>query len=404
MLFLRSINVITDIGGNMANSYLNIETSGSTIAAGLIGTEVIARRKSKGNPKLREYYRQRKLIGSTDVVPDFIVKHPQIFGNEKLIMGSGSTEDSNKRGSFLDDLLALSPLAGTERFADTLQARAEYSYGLTQQELKAIPQFCEDFAKLVSSPEMQGIVKDTQQYQNSIAELWSSNEKIIMEYIGRVLGNPPEITGKVNAYIMYPVDDVHRTHSLGGNKSNLFFAQRDETDPCKILAFLSHHAVHQPMLPYKPHMTQAAKERFHAFIKFLTDKDVYNQLSGKSYLDIKTKDENTVIMGAMYPFWLGYRYRNSDKDGGNAVEEIRAAIARDKSYYDKLPINSELREFYSTYKFEKYDPEKIAMLFREKRGITPYQFAELDFSQVQMIWKDRYLTPKNNALGVPEYR
>ena len=75
---------------------------------------------------------------------------------------------------------------------------------------------------------------------------------------------------------------------------------------------------------------KAEKQEYHAFIKFLADKDVYNQLTGKSYLDIVTQNENPEVMGKVYPFWLGYRYRNADRQGLDIEEEISKAIQRDK--------------------------------------------------------------------------
>ena len=40
---------------------------------------------------------------------------------------------------------------------------------------------------------------------------------------------------------------------------------------------------------------------------------------------------------------------------------------------------------------EKDNPEKIANLFSERKSITPYQFAELDFDNKALVYKNRYL-------------
>ena len=231
-------------------------------------------------------------------------------------------------------------------------------------------------------------------YKNSIEKAWRLNERQIMKYVTSVLGYEPENIGKVHTYIMYPTFNTHRCYQLSKNKSYLYFGKSGEKDPNKILAYLSHQDVHQPILPYTSTMTGTDKEKFHAFIKFLTDKDVYNYLSGKSYLDIVTQNENPKIMGKVYPFWLGYRYRNDDKIGKNPVEEIRKAIERDKEYFDSLPLNSSKRNLFSSYQFEKLDPEKIALLFREKRSITPYQFAKIDFDRTDLVYKNRFISNK----------
>ena len=105
-------------------------------------------------------------------------------------------------------------------------------------------------------------------------------------------------------------------------------------------------------------------------------------------------------MGRVYPFWLGYRYRNSDKEGLDPAEEIEKAINRDKEYFEKLPINSKKRKLYENYEFEKLDPEKIAKFFKAKRAITPYEFAKLDFEDKQNIYQDRYLDVTYPMSGV----
>ena len=107
-------------------------------------------------------------------------------------------------------------------------------------------------------------------------------------------------------------------------------------------------------------------------------------------------------MGKIYPFCLGYRYRNADKEGLDPVEQISEAIQRDKAYFDELPENSKKRKFYSRYNFDKLDPVKIAMLFREKRGITPYQFAKTDFSRTDLVYQERFVQSKRKSASGEE--
>ena len=142
-------------------------------------------------------------------------------------------------------------------------------------------------------------------------------------------------------------------------------------------------------------MTRDEKESFHAFIKFLTDKEIYSSLTGRSYLDIETVKENSNVMGKVYPFWLGYRYRNIDKQGLNPAEEIRKAIKRDKDYFDNLPQKSRKRKLFESYEFEKIDADKLSTFFKARRGITPYEFARLDFEDKTLVYKDEYLKKKS---------
>ena len=112
----------------------------------------------------------------------------------------------------------------------------------------------------------------------------------------------------------------------------------------------------------------------------------------RSYLDVVTQNEDHELMAKMYPFWLGYRYRNADKEGLNPVAEIKKAITRDREYYNSLPENSRKKQTYSIYNFEKLDPEKISKLFKAKRAITPYEFAGLDFEDKSLVYKGRYVS------------
>lgn len=367
----------------MSKSNMSFAVNENAVICNMLDGEIKGRMVSRNNPTKKKIFKDRRIIDSTNAITRFIVKYPNVFGNEKLVHRDGS--------NFFGGILPLSSLSRTDSYKDSLRSRMKYEYDLSDQEISEMDSFLDDFDKLKEAPEIQQIVSDTAIYKKSIEDAWKLNESKIMNYIISVLGYEPQNVGKVSTYVVYPTFNTHRCYQLTEGKSFLFFAKRDETDINKILAYLTHQAVHQPMLPYKSTMTKEDKEEFHAFIKFLTDKDVYNQLSGKSYLDIVTEHENPEVMGKVYPFWLGYRYRNVDKEGLNPVVEINKAIQRDKEYFDNLPQNSKKRKLYSTYEFEKLDAEKIAMLFREKRAITPYQFAKIDFDKKDQVYQDRYL-------------
>ena len=367
----------------MSNLRMDFTVSKNAVVCNMLNGEIQGRMRSRKNPALKKEYRERGIIDSTPAITRFILNHPRVFGNDKLIHGDGS--------NFFEGILPVYSDPSNVSCRETLRNRMKYEYDLTDAELVGMERFFDDFQILADTPEIQKIVSDTEDYKESIEDAWRASEASIMKYIRNVLGYEPEKVGDVRAFIMYPTFDVHRC-SQESNRTSLFFARRNDNDINKILAYFTHQAVHQPLLPYKNSMTKKEKEEYHAFIKFLTDKDVYYQLSGKSYLDIVTQNENPEVMGKVYPFWLGYRYRNADKEGQSSVEQIKMAIQRDKDYYDSLPDNSRKKSLYSTYEFEKLDPEKIAMLFREKRGITPYQFAKTDFSRKELVYKDRYIS------------
>lgn len=370
----------------MPRSYMNFTVNGDSIVCNMLNGEVQGRLKSAKNPAMKKRYIESGVVESSPVITDFILRNPKTFGNAKLIQRNGI--------NFLDSVLAHSPLTATEETRRSLATRMKIEYDLTDVETARMESFLEDFHSLTETPEIKQIVSDTEDYKKSIEEAWRNFEHPLIECVKDILGYEPEKVGNINAYILYPTFDVHKAHQISGNKTSLFFAKRSDNDINKILSYLTHQALHQPMLPYKNTMTQSQKEVFNSFINFLTDKEIYSRLSGRSGLEIVAQNEIGEIMGKIYPFWLGYRYRNVDKDGLDPVDEIRAAIKKDKEYYDSLPEGSKKKSLYSTYEFEKLDPEKIAVLFREKRGITPYQFAEIDFSQKELVQKDRYLGSK----------
>ena len=78
-------------------------------------------------------------------------------------------------------------------------------------------------------------------------------------------------------------------------------------------------------------------------------------------------------MGKVYPYWLGYLYRNAAKEGVNPEEAIRQAIARDKEYYSRIPEGTRKKKLFSKYNFDMIDPAKVAQYFKARRAITPYE-------------------------------
>lgn len=379
----------------MPNLNMNFTVNKNAVVCNMLNGEIQGRMKSRNNPTLKQAYRERGIIDSTPAITKFILNHPKVFGNEKLIHRDGS--------NFFEGILPVYSSSVSASSRETLRSRMRYEYDLTDSEVSSMDRFFDDFQTLADAPEIQKIVSDTEDYKNSIEEAWKTSSPSIMKYIKDILGYEPENNGTVSTFIMYPTFDVHRC-SQDSNKTNVFFARRKDNDIGKILSYLTHQVVHEVMIPYKGSMTKAEKQDYHAFIKFLTDKDVYSQLSGKSYLENITPEENSEIMGKVYPFWLGYRYRNADKDGLDPVEQIAEAIHRDKTYFDELPENSKKKKFYSKYNFEKLDPVKIAMLFREKRGITPYQFAKTDFSRTDLVYQERFVQSKRKSSATGEER
>lgn len=373
----------------MKKTQINFSVDKMAVLCNMIDGEIKARLDSRHNPEKKELYKQMGVINSTPAITRFMHKHPNIFGNKKLI--------NSKFGNIFEEILPISSEYGKEIYQKEAIRRLKYSYDLSEEETSDMEVFLDDFWKLSENPEINKIISATEKYKDSIEEIWRHQEDNVIGSVEKVLGYEPEIKGTVSTYIMYPNFNIHRTCQAKSNQTNLFFGKMKERNPNKIIAYLAHQVFHQPVLPYKTTMTKNQKEEFHGFIKFLTDKDVYNMLTGKSYLDIVTQNENPEIMAKIYPYWLGYRYRNADKEGLDSVKQIQKAIDRDKRYYERLPLKSKKRKLYEKYEFDKLDAKKIANFFREKKGINPYQFAKIDFNNKRNIYKNEYIQEVDEA-------
>ena len=375
--------MVNGLNSGEYKSNVHIHTNeGATVNRILYG-DLFARMASKKDPGKRATYEKQGIIGASPAVTRFIVGHKNVFTNGKLYNKDGS--------NFLDGMLKASIIRKPEEQESSIRSILKFSYGMKEPEIAEIMPFFEDLNNLAKNPEMRPIFSDSEKYKQVIESNWKRNEKRIMRHVFDTIGYVPKDIGQVDVYIVNPTINTHRSYPESSKKTYLFLGKPRGEDQNKILAYLTHQAVHQPMLPYKSSMTGKQRELYHAFIKFLADKETYYLLTGKSYLDIITEKENGEAMGLVYPFWLGYLYRNASRDGLNPQEEIRKAIERDKEYFSKLPAGSKRKKLFSTYNFDKIDPAKVANFFKERRAITPYEFADIDFTDTTLVYKDKYL-------------
>lgn len=362
---------------------INFTIDKMSILCNIMNGEVKARLDSKHNPEKKRIYKKMGVIDTSYAITKFMYNHPNVFGNKKLI---------KKKGNIFEEMLPISSDNGKSTYIEEVNKLIKYTYDLSETEKKDFNSFLLDFWNLSADNEIKEIIKTTKIYKDSIEKIWKANEDFALKCVHDIVDLELVPVGTVCTYIMYPSFNIHRTCISKSNQINLFFGKMKETNPNKIVAYLTHQVVHQPMLPYKSTMTKKQKEVFHAFIKFLTDKEVYYRLTGKSGLDIVTQNEIPEAMAKVYPYWLGYKFRNAEQNGKNPEREILKTIQRDKKYYDRLLEKSKKRQLYKGYEFEKLDPLKIASYFKEKRGITPYQFYKIDFDNKNYVYKDEYLS------------
>ena len=372
----------------MKMSNMSFFVSESALICNIIGQDIKARIYSRSNPEKRDKYMALKIINASNQITEFMRKYPQFFKNRKLIKIDGS--------NFCEDLVPAFSLYKDEELVERVKSIFKYEYDLSDEILDNAYDFIQDLIGLSEDSEIKRILDDTINYKNSIEGIWRSNEENIMNHIFDILGYVPEKIGKVKIFVMYPNVNTHRMYPSSKDETCLFLGKRGEKDPNKIAAYLSHQLIHQPMFPYKASMTKEQREIFHGCIKFLADKETYAFLSENSYLDIITEHESAEIMGKIYPFWLGYKYRNADKEGANPAVLIKKDIDRDLRYYNSLPLHSRKKKMASTYNFEMISPEKVAEFFHGKRWMTPYELAQINFDDISKVYKDMF-THNNNC-------
>jgi len=362
---------------------LSIEENGDAVTNRVLFGEVYGRVQTRGNQELRNKYREYGIINSSPAVTRFIEEHKAIISDRRLYNKDGS--------NFLEGILPTTVIKNPEERKTKIRTILNVMYGISDEEITKMMPFFDDLFELKDDPELRKIMQDTKAYKETIKAKWSDNERRIMSHIEKILGYRPQKVGKVKVYIVNPTINTQRSYPESDDSTSFIFGKPRGEDINKILANLAHQAIHQPMFPYKSSMTGKQRTEFHAFIKFLADKETYNYLTGRSYLEIVTENENAEAMGKVYPYFLGYRYRNASKDGLDSAEEIRKAIARDKAYFDTLAPRSKKRKLFETYEFDKLDPKKIAAYFRERRAIKPYDFAMINFDDKTPVYKSRYL-------------
>lgn len=366
-------------------SNIKFDVSPDAVLAGLMNGEVQAIESSRvrarrDKSKFQETLKRYEDLGVFNAVPsisEFRRTHPSVFRNPKLV---------NSQGNIFEDYMAIAPLSGTSGYEEKLKSRMTIGRDVSEEEIEKMGTFFTEYQALVQKPDVQEKIEETKQYRRAIERVWKSKGKDVIKHIEDILGYEPETVGKEShVYIMYPNYNIHRS----GNGKYLFFGKKGEDLDNRVLSHLSHQVIHQQKLPYTIGMTEQTKEKFHCFIKFLTDKETYRTLSHKSALAITTPRENHALMAKVYPYWLGYKYRNSAKEGIAPAEAIRKEIQEDKEYFDSLPEKSKEREIYRAYDFDNLSPEKIADFFRYKKSMGPYDFVRIDFDNRDAVCRTK---------------
>lgn len=330
----------------------------------------------KNNPEKKEHLKRQNIIGTP--LDGEIVK--AIRHDRRTFLRYPSILMGDNIYSAISTLSYKEP----EDLRSSVSSKAVHLYDCPEEAIDEIMGLIPTCEGVLQTDAGERIISQTVEYKNSIANLWERCSESLDEYITEVVGeenlqsNGKEVVVSVRA----PLYKNQKNYGEEKSKTIFFYSQAiPSTDEERkksnayTVAALCHEKVHETLLPYKIHMTQDEKKKFHAFIKFLTDKEIYHMITGESYLDISTVNENNEVMAKVYPYWLGYLHRK-DSD---PIAEIQKDINRDKKAYDELSDDSVKKQKYSSYNFDRLSPQKIAQFFVGKRAMSPYEFAKIDF-------------------------
>lgn len=379
---------------NVPKTRFNFSVNPDTLVFGYVDREVSARQdclqKAKKNPgtSWKQWYKamiERDLINTPQSVRELLRNNARVLRDERFFGPGNNIVQENMLYSALTEPEGLKKI---KKYMGVV-------YELSEEEQENVSAFFSQMYQLKRDPVIAKKVEKANQNRAHISRLWKDNEEHIMSHIARIVGDIPEFaekkTSEVDVLLLDSKSNTQRTIPLNKRRTVMIYGKDSvnerETD-VRTLASLTHQAIHQPILPYKPGMTEEDKKAYHAFIKFLTDKEVYTLYTGRSALALKTVGEDSELMGLIYPYYLGYKYRNARAEGLDPVKLISAEIARDKQFYDSI-TDMRVKKRFASYEFEQLDPKKIAHFFVGKRNISPYKFAQINFHNRYDVIKDR---------------
>lgn len=340
----------------------------------------------RNNPERRKALEEMEIIG-TPLDTEIVSTIAQSGGVIKKYMLTGS-------GKNIYDTISRLSHNKPENFKDAMASKVVYMYDCPEDSVDEICSLVPDCQEVLKTESGKRMIRRTIEYKNRIENLWGRCEHNLDRYTNQVIGeaNLAPNGKKILVSVMAPIYNNERNSSEEKDKSIFYYSQsearsREEQNHNRAytIASLFHEKIHETVLPYKLYMTKKQKDRFHAFIKFFANKEVYHMITGKSYLDIETPREDQELMAKVYPFWLGYLHRK-DTD---PVGQIQADINRDRKAFNRLNKNSKKRKTYEKYDFKNLSAVKIAQFFVGKKGMSPYEFADIDFDNRSLVEYDK---------------
>lgn len=354
------------------------------VVANQLGRGYLANMYAKRNPEQREEILRRSKVNLNSPFTTFIDQRKDLVQTGKFIHNDGSN---------IFDTLARVYTRVIEMGIETedVKRTIQMEYDLSDEDLEKydFDGLIEGLKALSKSDEVTNVIDYTNSYKNGVEKVWKTNQDFILSNIARIVGKSFDMKPKktVHAYVTYPSFSTNKASQIGNGNSCILFGKDVRTDATKVLGELAYQLIKVSYLPYKNGMTSTRKNYHRAFLKFLAAKETFSKLSGKPAVEMVTDGESPEYMAKVYPYWLGYKYRNADREGRTPEACIAGEIARDKAYVESLDPQSKKASLYAAYDFENYDPKKIAEIFVGKRGMTPYEFNLLPFENQGRILK-----------------
>ena len=228
-------------------------------------------------------------------------------------------------------------------------------------------------------PQFRKIIEEAEAYKVKLEGKWREDESIVGEYFKEIFGQ--EMNSAVDVYVVPPQYSAGETHFNNSGNFIVWGSDKTNEDNHYDTVYLAHEILHATYMQYpdfpkdlEREQRKQKRDNIHSAIQYLADKELNHRLTGQSYLTNPSHPFLIETMKKMYPYFLGYLYRNEEK----ADEKVRTALLRDYNYRASQTETGKGSEL-AYVKFEQLSPKKIAKFFKDKSNMSIEEFLEIDF-------------------------
>lgn len=264
----------------------------------------------------------------------------------------------------------------SERHSQYTDEQITYSLDNIYHMLYKQQTFINALQKLMATEEFQDLYNTTLNYRKELESNWNANKEEISEFISKVTGIQAEGSSKV--MVLPPLFDNGFT-----TRNGIYYSRchddRKNHDLME-LVYLTHESMHSHVLPYLMDQEEETEKKLHGFIQYLCDNELFSRLASKRGVDYQygenqQHDIDDKTFANMYPFFVGYLYRNEE----NPVKCILYNMIKNKKYHT-------IENKTGKHIVLMYSPDKIAQLFQGKKDLSPYDFARINFNLAEKLF------------------